>query len=216
MSENKSILRAWHYWLLWVVALLSLIMSALLLAGLIDFRLKARQQVQDAAVLLGGLELENFDLAVAVDETLTVSTTVPFSDTFTVPISATVPVSTSILFEDNISVPINTIIPVNTNINVPIEIPVVGALNVPFPISTNIPVNLNVNVPISKDVPIQLDIPVDLLIDVPIQSDIPIETDVPVKMEFPVTIPLDEMGFQRMLQRVQEALGLLAALMGAE
>ena len=214
MTDNNSISRSWHYRILWVVASLSLLISAILLIGLIDFRNKAGRQVVAAAALLNEVEMVDFELPVHVDETLVISMTVPFSETYSVPISATVPISMVVEFEDNVQVPINTIIPVNTTVNVPIEIPFVGNFNIPFPISTNIPVNLTVNVPISQSIPVQTDIPVDLVVDVPIQSDIPIENEVPVQMDFPVTIPMDELGFQTLLEQVQESLNLLAEILG--
>jgi hypothetical protein len=213
MSESKT---PWHYYLLWFVAILALVVGVLILVALLSFRAQARQEIKDASTYLETVELGQFDLPIVVDETLMLSMTVPFSDTFFVPISATIPVSTSILFEDQIVVPINTNIPINTTFNVPVDIPLVGLIDLPIPISTNIPVNLTVDVPISSKVPINIDIPVNLLVDVPVASDIPIETDIPIQLEFPVTIPLDEMGFQTLLTQLQEALQLLAQSLGAK
>jgi len=42
-----------------------------------------------------------------------------------------------------------------------------------------------------------------------------VEAQVPVQLEFPVTIPLDEMGFTLLLQQVKDALRLLATFLGA-
>lgn len=215
MSQERTTGRAWHYYLLWAIALLSLFLNIAFVVGVLNFRAQARQQVEDAAAFLDTVDIGDFSLPVKVDETLALSMTVPFSDTFVVPISATIPVSTSVLFEDNIQVPINTIIPVNTTVNVPVDLPAIGRISVPFPISTNIPINLDVEVPISRTIPVQTDIPVDLVVNVPVQSQVPIQSDIPVKLDFPVTIPLNEMGFQLLLQRVQEALDLLASLLGS-
>lgn len=215
MSQDDRIATRWHYRLLWVVALLALLLNLALFTALLNFRWQARRQVQEANAFLRTIEISDFDLPVHVDQSLALSMTVPFSDTFVVPISATVPVSTSVLFEDNITVPINTVIPVNTTVNVPVDVPLVGRVDLPFPITTNIPVNLTVNVPIRREIPVRTDIPVDLVVEVPVQSAIPVETTVPVRMDFPVTIPLDEMGFQVLLDRVKEALNLLAELLGA-
>lgn len=214
MSDSENISKSWHYRILWIVAVLSLVVSSVLLVGLIDFRNRARRQVEAASNVLNQIEMVDFDLPVHVDESLPISMTVPFSDTFTVPISATVPISTSVQFQDNIQVPINTIVPVNTTVNVPIEIPFVGNFDIPFPISTNIPVNLSVNVPISQTIPVDTEVPVDLLVDVPIQSVVPIDDIVPVQMDFPVTVPMDELGFQTLLEQVQEALNLLGEMLG--
>lgn len=216
MAENKPFWKTWHYRLLWATSLVAMLIALTLAAGLLSFRAQARRQVQEASSFLNEVDIGDFELPVTVDETLELSMAIPFKDTFEVPIQATVPVSTSILFEDLFSVPINAIIPVNTTVNVPIDIPVVGRVTVPIPISTNIPVNLDVNVPIRKEIPVQIDIPVDLLVDVPVESEIPLNTEVPVEMEFPVTIPLDEMGFQMLLVRIQEALRLLGQLLGAD
>jgi hypothetical protein len=111
MEETKPMTRVWHYWLLWAVAILALILNVVLVASLLSFRTEAQRQVESASILLEGVELGNFDLPVEVDETLQISMTVPFSDTFTVPISATVPVSTSVLFEDEVEVPIDPTFP---------------------------------------------------------------------------------------------------------
>ena len=149
MSERKT---PWHYYLLWIVAILALVVGMAILIALLSFRAQARTEVQEASAYLDTVELEAFDLPIVVDETLQLSMTVPFSDTFLVPISATVPVSESILFEDQVVVPINTNIPINTTFNVPVEVPLVGTVDLPIPISTNIPVNLTVDVPISSKV----------------------------------------------------------------
>lgn len=214
MSDNNSFSRSWNYRLLWAIVLISLLFSAVLLVGLIDFRIKAGRQVEAAAGFLKKVEIADFDLPVHVDETLTISMTVAFSDTFAVPISHTIPISLTVPFQEVVLVPINTTIPINAGVNVPVDLPVVGRINVPFPITTNFPVNLTVEVPISETIPVEAEIPIELMVAVPIESDIPIETEVPVQLDFPVTIPMDEMGFQELLQLVQEALDLLLELLG--
>lgn len=212
--ERSSMAGSWHYRLLWLVALASLALNLALFAGIYSFRQRAQQEVRNASRLLNTVEIENFELPVEVDETLPISLTVPFSDTFQAPISATVPISAAIPFTDNIEVPINTVIPINTQVQVPI--PVIGNVVVPIPIVTNIPVSLTVDVPISRTIPVQLDIPVNLDVEVPVESEVKIETEVPVQLEFPVTIPFDEMGFQALLVQVQEALDGLAELLGTD
>lgn len=215
MAEMQPTSRTWHYRLLWLTAISSVVFNILLLGGLVTFRMSARQQVTEAITTLQGARLENFDMQVHIDEMLPVSMTVPFSDTFQVPISTTIPVSTSILFEDTVTVPINTTIPINRDIIVAVDIPVIGRVDLPIPIIANIPVNLSVDVEISREIPIQTDIPVDLMVDVPVQSEIPIDTEMPVVLDFPVTVPLDETGFQLLLTQLQEALAKLALSLGA-
>ncbi|HSM56061.1 MAG TPA: hypothetical protein VK879_07905 [Candidatus Sulfomarinibacteraceae bacterium] len=203
----------WHYLLLWLIALTSLALNTYLFWQLNGLRTRARQEVANASELLDGVELEPYDLPVHVDETIPISITVPFSDTFQVPISTTIQVSDVVPFEDNIEVPINTVIPINTTVSVPI--PAIGNIEIPIPIVTSIPINMQVNVPISRSIPVELDIPVDFMVEVPVESEVPIQAEIPVLLDFPVTLPLDEMGFQHLLQQVQEALEGLERLLGS-
>lgn len=213
-NGRSSVIRSWHYLLLWLVALVSLGLNIALVAGIYNFRQRAQEEVRNASRLLNTVELEDFELPVQVDESLPISLTVPFSDTFQTPISTTVPISAAIPFTDNIEVPVNAVIPINTQVQVPI--PVIGNVVVPIPIVTSIPVSLTVDVPISRTIPVQLDIPVNLDVEVPVQSEVKIDTEVPVQLDFPVTIPFDEMGFQALLGQVQEALDVLADLLGTD
>ena len=212
--KGSSVARSWHYRLLWLVALASLALNLALVAGIYSFRQRAQEEVRNASRLLNAVEVENFELPVEVDESLPISLTVPFSDTFQAPISTTVPISAAIPFTDNIEVPVNAVIPINTQVQVPV--PVIGNVVVPIPIVTSIPVSLTVDVPISRTIPVQLDIPVNLDVEVPVESEVKINTEVPVRLEFPVTVPFDEMGFQALLGQVQEALDVLAELLGTD
>ena len=209
MSQNNK--RGWHYYLLWLLVLVSLGLNVFLLVTLNSIRSQARDQVQAAGERIRAVEVGEFELPIHISETLPISFTVPFSDTFIVPISATIPVSASVPFSETIDVPINTNIPINATISVPL--PAIGNIPIPIPIVTNIPVNLNVQVPISRSIPVQLDIPVDLTIEVPVESEVPVQTEVPVELDFPVNLPLDDMGFQELLQQVQDALDSLMRLL---
>ena len=210
MTDGNN--RPWHYYLLWLLALVSLALSVYLFATLFSLRQRARQEVTEARERVESMEAPEYELPVHIDETLPISFTVPFSDTFVVPISTTIPVSSSVPFSETIQVPINTVIPVNTTVSVPI--PAIGNIRVPIPIVTSIPVNLDVEVPISRTIPVDLDIPVNLTVDVPVESEVPVRTEVPVQLDFPVALPLEEMGFQDLLQEVQEALDSLSELFG--
>jgi len=203
--------RGWHYLLLWLLVLVSLGLNVFLFVTLNNIRNQARTQVEAAGERLQAVEVGAFELPVHIDETLPISFTVPFSDTFVVPISATIPVSASVPFSETIDVPINTNIPINATISVPL--PAIGNIPIPIPIVTNIPVNLDVQVPISRTIPVELDIPVDLIIEVPVESQVPIETEVPVQFDFPVTLPLEDMGLQQLIQQVQAALDSLIRLL---
>lgn len=204
--------RSWHYLLLWFVAILSLLLNLLLIIGLNNLRDDARTELAGAAEDLAAVELTPFDLPVAIDETLAISLTVPFSDTFVVPLDTTVPIDTEIPFEETVVVPISTVIPIDTSVTA--QLPLVGAVDIP--IVTTVPVDLAVDVPISRTIPIQMDLPVQFTVDVPVESDVPIHADVPVQMDFPVEIPLDEMGLQPLLNSLQQALeGLVDSLGGS-
>ncbi len=211
-GNNKQPWQAWHYIALWIIALISLTLNLLLFAGLIAARAKAQEEVRKVAGVLDQVTLqESLEVPIVIDQQLPLSLTIPFSDTFEVPINALVPVDTTIPFSETIDVPIDEVMHINTIVNVPFA----GA-SVPIPIVTDIPVNLNVTVPISKQVPVVMEIPVNLLVDVPIQSDVPINTMVPVKMDFPVTVPLAELGFNSIMTQVRDAVNRLAQGLGVD
>lgn len=215
MSESNSPKwRSWHYILLWLVAITSLILNILLLAGLYNFRLRAQQEVSNVQKILNTVEIENFDLPVEVDETLPINITVPFSDTFKVAIDETVPISMTIPIKEDLSFPIQETVSVNRDVTV--SIIVLGQpIPVDIPIRTDIPISLNVDIPVDLEVPVDTEIPIALDIDVPVNTEVPIQEDVPVKLDFPVTIPLDELGFNLLLSEVKDGLQLLAELLGA-
>ncbi len=214
-NGDETIARSWHYRALWVIAIISLVFNILLVIGLFSARATARQQVTEAADSLGDIQFESFDLPINVNETLPISLTVPFSDTFVVPVSQTVPISLSVLFEDNLEVPIQEVIPINTVVNVPVTIPPLGQLvNLPIPIVTNIPIDLMVEVPISREIPIDTSIPVVFEVEAPVNTDVPIQAEVPVVLDFPVTIPLNDMGLDGILLEIEQALRDLAKSLG--
>lgn len=202
--------RYWHYLLLWFVALLSLLLNALLIISLNNLRRQAKQELAGAAEEMEAVELAPFELPVAIDETLAISLTVPFSDTFVVPVDTMVPIDTEIPFEETVVVPIETVIPIDTSVTA--RLPVVG--DVDIPIVTTFPVELSVEVPISRTIPVQVEVPVRFTVDVPVESEVPIRADVPVQMDVPVEIPLDEMGLQPLLDSLQQALEGLADSLG--
>jgi hypothetical protein len=210
-----SMARSWHYRILWFIAIISLIFNVLLVYGVITVRESAQRQVTATADSLAGVEFESQQLSVVINESLAISLTVPFSDTFVVPVSQTIPISLSVLFEDNLQVPIEEVIPINTTVVVPVTIPVLGQLvDLEVPIVTNIAIDFDVEVPISRTIPISTSIPVEFDVDVPIQSDVPIEAVVPVNMEIPVTVPLDEFGLDDLIGQIEQALRNLAESLG--
>lgn len=208
-SDQPRGWRTWHYGLLWLIAFSSLVMNVALTAVLLNFNARLQAGVFEVTEMLDRAELEDIELAVVIDETLPISITIPFSDTFTVPIQTTIPVETTILFEDVIQVPIRTTIPIDTDFIVQVDIPLVGRTGIPIPIVTNIPIDLVVDVPISRQIPVVTDIEVDIMVDVPVQSQIPVQTEVPVQLDVPVTISLDQLGFEALITQLRQSLRTL-------
>jgi hypothetical protein len=196
------------------VAIVSLVLNILLLAGLYNFRLQAQQEVANVTEILDTVSIENFDLPVVVDETLPIDITVPFSDTFEVPIHETVPISMTIPIQENVSFPINDVVSINRDVTVSIVI-LGQPIPVDIPIRADIPISLNIDIPVDLEVPVDTTIPIDLDIKVPIDTEVAIQEEVPVKLDFPVTVPLDELGFNILLIQVKDGLRLLAELLGA-
>ncbi len=196
----------WHYRLLWLMALLSLALNLALIAVLLDYRGQLQAGAANLTAALDTVQLEDLELAIVVDETVPISLTVPFTDTFRVPIRETIPVATTILFEDLIAVPIDADIPIDTDFVVQVDIPLVGRTGIPIPIVTTIPVSLTVEVPISRLIPVETEIEVDFLVDVPVASEIPVNAQLPVQFTIPVTVPLDELGLERLLDHLRDAL----------
>jgi|GEM_PF-2621735 len=215
MSNSQSGWGTWHYRLLWIIAVSSLLLNAIFFAGFMAFRFRAQQAVERVSVILDAVKINNFDLPVVVDESLPIDIVVPFNDTFQVPISATIPVSTSVVVQDSLAVPINDVVRIDRDITV--SILVLGQpVPIVVPLRADIPIRLDLEIPLDLEVPIQTDIPVDLMVEVPVQSEVPIVAEVPVKLEFPVTIPLDEFGFNILLQQVKDGLNILAEILGVD
>lgn len=216
MTEStKSGWKAWHYYALWGIAVTSLVVNIALLAGLYAFRLRAQTEVENVARILNEVELSDLDVPIVVDEVLPIVMTVPFSDTFSIPIDTTIPVSTTIVVQDTIQVPINETVRVNRDVTVSVVI-LGQPIPIDIPIRADIPIALDITVPVDLEVPVETDIPVNLQVDVPVQTEVPIETEVPVQLDFPVTIPLDQLGFSMLLQDVKDALNILAEVLGAD
>jgi hypothetical protein len=114
---------------------------------------QARQQVglaaSSAAVAVGGLRTTALDYTVPIRETLPVSFTVAYRQSFTVPISTT--------------------IPINIGITVPLKTPI-GTFPINVPVVTTIPINLTTTVPLSLAVPVSVTVPIS--VSVPIHIDL--------------------------------------------
>ncbi len=201
--------------LLWVLVLGLVVLNAVALYGLFQFRSVARQELPAAIENIESLNLEDMVVPVKVDETIPVVMDVPFEDNFVVPINETIPVQLEVLFEEVITVPVNSVIPINTTVNVPVRVPGIGTLaNVPVPIEMSVPINLVVEAPVSKTVPIDTEVPIDLTVEVPIKTVVPIDTEVPVQLDFPVTVPLDQLGLQDQIGQLSDVLRQLLTFVG--
>lgn len=211
MSESNSSRRiSWHYVLLWLIVLASVGANIFLLVSLNNARQRTQQELIKVADSLDSIVLESFDLPIQISESLPISMSVPFSDTFQVPISSSIPVETTILVSDTIQVPINDVVSINRDVTVSVII-LGQAIPVDIPIRFDLPVFMNVEVPVDLEVPVSTEVPVDMMVDVPISTMVPIESDVPVELSFPVTIPLDQMGLNELLVQFKQGLIDLAA-----
>jgi hypothetical protein len=201
----------WHYILLWVIALASLIFNIVLISQLLVIREQTQAGIEEAANALDSAEFPNLSFPVTIDESLPISLTVPFNDVFTVPISETIAISLSIPFQDEVIVPINEVVRIDNSITVDVVIPLINqTVPLPIPINTNIPIVMNVVVPISQTIPIQTNIPINLEVEVPVSAEFPIQTEVPVQLTVPVNVPVENLGLGAMMDSIAEALRGLA------
>jgi len=138
--------RPLDYWLLWLVALLSLSANVWLFSLLLN----VQHQIGDAAALaakvLGDLNNSSINYSVPVHQAVPIVLVVPISTTVSVPISTTLPI------DIQVTVPVNTFL---------------GTFPVNVPIQTTIPVNIQPEVPLHLSLPISTTVP--LALDVPIQ-----------------------------------------------
>ena len=196
------------YGLLWIIAILSLLLNIGLIAGAVYVLNQTSQQLSAAADTVAESKLSNFDIPVAINETIPVSFTVSYKDEFNVPIDTSVPVRTSVEFRETVSFAINEVIPVDTDVQLSLQLPFPINQSIPIniPIKTDIPVNLNIDVPLNYDIPIETDIPVNLTVDIPVETEIPINEEIPVQMDFPVTVPLEDTEIPGFMEQIANGL----------
>jgi hypothetical protein len=138
------------YLLLWVLTLISLLVNALLVRQMMLARRTAQQAVDDAIVVIDGLQNQTYSHTVVIDEALKVQADVP--------VNATIPVT------------IDQEIPIDTTVNVPVQTPLFGTINLDVPIQTTIPVNLEQDIVIDQTftidtaVPLYLEVPIELVV----------------------------------------------------
>jgi hypothetical protein len=152
--ETPRFRRPLDYFLLWLVALVSLGLNIYLITVLLDARRQAGEALVSFGGTLGDVGSASIDYAVEVRDTVPVSMTIRYNEVITVPISYTVPINTQVL------VPLRT--PLGT---FPINVPV--AASVPIVLSPTVPISLAV--PISMTIPVAIDVPINLqLADTPL------------------------------------------------
>lgn len=137
--------RPLDYYLLWLVALLSLCIGVALVAAVGAVRGRAVEGLRTAASSVHALRGSSIDYTVRVEQSLPVSLTVPFSTTIVVPINSTLPIDTE--FKLTLRTPLG---------DYPINVPVQSS--VPINMQTSVPVKLSV--PISASVPVALSLPI--------------------------------------------------------
>lgn len=148
--------RPLDYWLLWVIALTSLALNALLINTLLGARRQVAEAIGVVAQGLGELRAARFTYVVQVDQEVPVDLNVPIRDT--------------------LRVPIDTVVPFNTQLQVPIELPFLGTRIVNVPVQTTVPVQLDLEVPLNLDVPISATVPVRFALPVQISlADTPLD-----------------------------------------
>jgi hypothetical protein len=141
--------RPLDYYLLWAVALLSLLINVGLGYSLLVARAKAAQGAQTAAQAVAALRAASIDYPVHIQQSLPVSLTLPIHTTVSVPISVTLPIDTQFSFtlhtlvgDFPVNLPLQAMVPVHVQPEVPV--------NLTVPVSTTVPVSL--------DVPIHIDV----------------------------------------------------------
>ena len=133
--------RPWDYWLLWLVAGLSLAANIWLFSGLLAARRQAGEGAALAAQAVGRLRESSIE--------------------YTVDIRQTIPISLSVPIDQSVPVPISVTLPVDTVVTVPLQTPL-GDFPVNVPIRASIPIRFQTAIPLRLSVPVSATIPVRL------------------------------------------------------
>ncbi len=144
--------------LLWMIALLSLAINIVIIAGLIIAIGTARAFAASAADKLEALGNSTIATTVRINREITVDTTVPFA------------YSDSIAIEQDL--------PIDTVVNIKQEVPVLGLIDFNVPIKTSVPIKLKVPVSIKQSIPVKATVPINF--DVPVAVQI---RDTPLKAQ---------------------------------
>lgn len=134
------------YWLLWGVALSSLILNLVVINALLNAQKQVGQAARAAAVGVSKLRAGAIDYNVHIDQQIPVNLNVTYSETVSVPISATVPI--------------------NAQISTVLQLPLIGAYPLSLPVNTTVPISLTQKIPINLAIPVNTTVPI--VMDVPI------------------------------------------------
>ncbi len=157
MSSKLDWRYDWHYYVVWIVAALSLALNGLTIATLLVVRYQAGVAFGRVALLVDDAKRGGIEYTVKIDEIIPISAEIPVQFTVQVPVSQT--------------------IPVRTTLRVPVKDPLLGIITFPItvPISMTVPISFTVDVPIDymvqfdKDVPVKFDVPISIkLADTPL------------------------------------------------
>lgn len=136
------------YYLLWLVAIVSLVLNVVVINSLLTARNEIGVAASTAADGVAAFRTSAIDYEVEIHEQIPVSYTLEYKETFTVPISVT--------------------LPIDTVVDVPLRTPF-GELPLTFPVSTTVPIRLNPAVPLDLSVPISLTVPVDVSVPIHVE-----------------------------------------------
>ena len=137
--------------LLWLLVILSLTLNGVLIYALFEVRAGALNAVAALQNTVVQWRDETVVVPVAVDHEIPFRTTVPISETLTVPLDFDYPLSTVV--------------------NTSVRIPLVGEQDIAFPIDTVIPVHYTLETPVQVSVPIST--------TYHLQTEIPVSVEIP-------------------------------------
>jgi hypothetical protein len=145
--DNTRARRPVDYYLLWAVVIVSLGLNLYVINVLMQAKRQVALAASSAAAAVGQLSNTAIDYSVPISQTLPVSFTVAYRQTFSVPISVTLPIDTQVqvtlktpIGDFPINVPVKTTVPVNLNPQVPLSLAV--PVSVSVPISFSVPIHL--------------------------------------------------------------------------
>lgn len=135
------------YWLLWVVAVGSLVLNAVTLRELLTLRQFAGQAILETLAVVERLQQQTVTYTFHVDQTVVVDTDLPFNQTIKIPIKEEVPVST-------------------TAVATIADLPFIGTINATVPVSATVPIDEEFEVMINET--FHVTAPVSVVFDVPV------------------------------------------------